>query len=1525
MKKIILIFLVFTSLNAFSQAAGDSPCNALQLYPYTSCSNNSGAQYAGHYQSETATGANVTMTGTSTINSACTTDNETTQAVRWIEVVATTTSFTITNLTDYSGAGAATAEQRDYVVFSGSCSSLTQIACGASIPINGTLNVTGLTAGQTYFIMVSQSAAAFSGYPAANAAATCITSTVPHVPTNNACSNAFILQNNVSYTSTNADSTADGPSVCQNPGSGSVENNVWYQWCAPANWPVGQLAYLNVNNQVCNSTQGLQLSIYGPGTTCAQITAGTATSVVCQNPGATTDYNYTFTAAANQCYLIVLDGFAGTACTYDILVSASLICETPPVAPTVTVTQPTCAVNTGTIVVTAPLGASFEYSINDVVYQSGTTFSGLVPGTYNVTVRNTTTDCVSTATVVVINPPAGAPAAPTASVTVQPTCAIPTGTIVVTAPTGATIQYSIGGAYQASGTFTGLTPGSYNVTAQDTATGCISGATVLVVNPIPANPAAPTASVTVQPTCTTPTGTIVVTAPTGATIQYSVGGAYQASGTFTGLTPGSYNVTVQDTATGCISTATVLVVNPIPANPAAPTASVTVQPTCATPTGTIVVTAPTGATIQYSVGGTYQASGTFTGLTPGSYNVTAQDTATGCISTATVLVVNPIPANPAAPTASVTVQPTCTTPTGTIVVTAPTGATIQYSVGGAYQASGTFTGLTPGSYNVTVQDTATGCVSTATVLVVNPIPANPAAPTASVTVQPTCAIPTGTIVVTAPTGATIQYSVGGAYQASGTFTGLTPGSYNVTAQDTATGCISTATVLIVNPIPANPAAPTASVTVQPTCTTPTGTIVVTAPTGATIQYSIGGAYQASGTFTGLTPGSYNVTVQDTATGCISTATVLVVNPPAGAPAAPTASVTVQPTCTVPTGTITITSPLNSLLPTNLFISEVTDEDVGALTYIELFNGTGAPVNLSNYKIKVYNNGNAFTSCDITSLSGTLANNSTYVVSIGSVTNQGGVVPNLTVASCAGVNTNDNIRLTSSTDVEIDLWGRTDGINFTPSNAEGYTYRRLASAVKPSTTWNASDWTALDPQDYTNVGNYTNVAANYQYSIDGVTYQTNPVFTGLTPGSYNVTVQDTATGCISTATVLVVNPIPANPAAPTASVTVQPTCAIPTGTIVVTAPTGATIQYSVGGAYQASGTFTGLTPGSYNVTAQDTATGCISTATVLVVNPIPANPVAPTASVTVQPTCAIPTGTIVVTVPTGATIQYSIGGAYQASGTFTGLTPGSYNVTAQDTATGCISTATVLVVNPIPANPAAPTASVTVQPTCPNPTGTIVVTAPLGGTLEYSVDNGVTYQSNTTFSGLAPNNSYTIIVRDSSTGCTSSASGSIIVDAVPPSPIVSTVSGCNGASFEITASVDLGTATYEWYDSSSNLIGTTATIVITESGTYEVRATVNSCTTIEFVTVDKSPCVIPKGVSPNNDGLNDTWNLSGLNAKQVQIFNRHGIEVYSKSNYTNEWDGKTNSGDELPSATYYYVVSLPSGEVKTGWVYINREN
>jgi hypothetical protein len=133
-----------------------------------------------------------------------------------------------------------------------------------------------------------------------------------------------------------------------------------------------------------------------------------------------------------------------------------------------------------------------------------------------------------------------------------------------------------------------------------------------------------------------------------------------------------------------------------------------------------------------------------------------------------------------------------------------------------------------------------------------------------------------------------------------------------------------------------------------------------------------------------------------------------------------------------------------------------------------------------------------------------------------------------------------------------------------------------------------------------------------YSIDGVTYtNTTGVFSGLASGPYNVTVMN-ADGCVSLATPLVVNDQPLTPPAPTATVTQQPTCEIPTGTITVTSPApGVGIFYSIDGVTytNTTGVFSGLASGPYNVTVMN-ADGCVSMATPLVVlgtEEVPAQP------------------------------------------------------------------------------------------------------------------------------------------------------------------------------------------------------------------------------------------------------------------------------------------------------------------------------
>ncbi|HET9277504.1 MAG TPA: hypothetical protein VFN95_04945, partial [Flavitalea sp.] len=126
-----------------------------------------------------------------------------------------------------------------------------------------------------------------------------------------------------------------------------------------------------------------------------------------------------------------------------------------------------------------------------------------------------------------------------------------------------------------------------------------------------------------------------------------------------------------------------------------------------------------------------------------------------------------------------------------------------------------------------------------------------------------------------------------------------------------------------------------------------------------------------------------------------------------------------------------------------------------------------------------------------------------------------------------------------------------------------------------------------------------------YSIDGVTYtNTNGIFSGLAPNTYNVTVKYPS-GCISAPTIYTINAVSAAPAAPTATLT-QPTCTTPTGTITITSPAPAAgITYSIDGINytNTTGIFPGLAPNTYSVTVKN-ASGCISAATSYTINAVP---------------------------------------------------------------------------------------------------------------------------------------------------------------------------------------------------------------------------------------------------------------------------------------------------------------------------------
>jgi hypothetical protein len=131
--------------------------------------------------------------------------------------------------------------------------------------------------------------------------------------------------------------------------------------------------------------------------------------------------------------------------------------------------------------------------LNGTTYQSSNTFSGLAPNDYTLYVRNTTdATCVTmSSSLTTINTVPLPPAVPTASATVQPTCATPSGTITITQ---SGVEYSVNGtAYQSSNSFAGLS-GAMKLTDPSCVT--ISGSTTSI-NSIPPPPVVPTtASVT---------------------------------------------------------------------------------------------------------------------------------------------------------------------------------------------------------------------------------------------------------------------------------------------------------------------------------------------------------------------------------------------------------------------------------------------------------------------------------------------------------------------------------------------------------------------------------------------------------------------------------------------------------------------------------------------------------------------------------------------------------------------------------------------------------------------------------------------------------------------------------------------------------------------------------------------------------------------------------------------------------------------------------------------------------------------
>ena len=136
--------------------------------------------------------------------------------------------------------------------------------------------------------------------------------------------------------------------------------------------------------------------------------------------------------------------------------------------------------------------------------------------------------------------------------------------------------------------------------------------------------------------------------------------------------------------------------------------------------------------------------------------------------------------------------------------------------------------------------------------------------------------------------------------------------------------------------------------------------------------------------------------------------------------------------------------------------------------------------------------------------------------------------------------------------------------------------------------------------------------------------------------------------------------------------------------------------------------------------------------------------------------------------------------------------------------------------------------------------------------------------------------------------------------------------CTGETLTLNA-LGVNTQSYLWSDGSS-----AQQLSVSNGGTYSVTVA-NSCgqasSSVNVVEedCDSTSCefLIPNAFTPNGDAVNDNWYIQCVELypdNEVQIFNRWGQPVFTKSNYAGDWDG-TFAGQPLPDAAYYYILKI----------------
>ena len=773
------------------------------------------------------------------------------------------------------------------------------------------------------------------------------------------------------------------------------------------------------------------------------------------------------------------------------------------------------------------------------------------------------------------------------------------------------------------------------------------------------------------PATITASGPTTICAGGSVTLTANSGTGYLWS---TGATTQSINVTTAGNYTVTVSQSggCTSTSNPVTVTVSTPATSITPSgPTTICTGQNVNLTATSGNSYLWSTGATTQ---TINANSTGTYTVTVSYTG-GCTSSATQSVTVNTP-----PSTSITASGATTfCQGGSVNLTASAGQNYQWSSG---QTSQSITATATSNYTVTVTY-ANGCTSSAVQSVtVNTAPATTITPSGSTTF---CV--GGSVNLTASAGTSYQWASGSTSQ---TINVNSSGNYNVTVTY-ANGCTSSATQTVtVNPNPS----PTIS---GNTTICPGQTTTLDAGAGYTNYQWSGGLGNNQTAFASLA-GSYTVTVTNS-NGCTGSASVNVT-----VQTVPTTGITPSgPTTFCPGGSVTLTATSgNSYLWSN-----------GNTTQSINVNNTGSFTVTVTYAGGCTGTANQSVSVNSTPVTTITPSGSTTICSGGSVT----------------------LTATAGNSYSWSNGATTQSINATTAGNYSVTVTYpgncTATSAPVTVTVNTAPTTTITPSGPTTFcqgGSVVLTASNgqsYSWSTGATTQSVNATSTG----NYDVTVTY-ANGCTSSAS----QSVTVNPAPVTTINASGPTTFCQGGSVVLTATSGQTYNWTNGATTQS---ITVNQSGSYGVTVSYVG-GCTSSATpvVVTVNPAPATTITASGSITF---CQ--GGSVSLTASTGISYTWSNGASSQS---ITVLNSGTYTVTVVYNG-GCSSTSvpTSVTVNPLPATPVI------------TPLGTDLTSSAASGNQWFLNGNIIPGATSANFTP-AINGDYTVMVTDAN-GCTATSS------------------------------------------------------------------------------------------------------------------------------------------------------------------------